>query len=199
MMTTKSDPSKTTVAERTGFSSRSRVYPLILCALFTALTGVFSFLSIPLPFTPVPVNLATLAVMLSGLLLGAKYGTLSQLVYLLAGAIGVPVFSGGSSGLGILTGATGGYLIGYLLCAACCGAIAGNSRSPVRTVPAMIVGIAVCYTLGTLWYIHLTQVALVPALLSCVLPFIPGDLLKITAAAILVYRFPRGSFIRTVS
>ena len=195
-MTIQSDTSKT-AAGHAGQRSYSRVYPLILCALFTALTGVSSFLSIPLPFTPVPVNLATLAVMLSGLLLGAKYGSLSQLVYLLSGAIGVPVFSGGSSGLGILTGATGGYLIGYLFCAACCGAIAGNSRNPLRTVPAMIVGIAVCYTLGTLWYIHLTGIAIVPAFLSCVLPFIPGDLLKITAAAVLVHRFPRGSMIRT--
>lgn len=92
----------------------SKTTDLILTALFTALTAAGAMLSLPLPFTPVPLTLATLASMLAGAFLGSKYGSLSQLIYILLGAIGVPVFHNFTAGLGILAGPTGGYLLGYI-------------------------------------------------------------------------------------
>ncbi len=189
-------------------SPTSHIAEFVLCALFAALTSVCSWISIPLPFTPVPVNLATLAVMLSGLILGVKFGTLSQILYLLLGAVGVPVFSGGTSGLGVMAGPTGGYLVGYILCAAVCGflfrarrrvnntAVKENPRFMpllVRAFLAMAAGIAACYFAGTIWFMYLTGNGLISSLFLCVIPFIPGDILKMTASFLLIKRLPQNS------
>ncbi len=90
---------------------------MVFAALFAALTGAVAWFKIPLPFTPVPITLQTLAVLLSGAMLGPYYGALSMIIYLVVGAIGLPVFAGGSSGVGALLGPTGGYLFSYPLAA----------------------------------------------------------------------------------
>ena len=90
---------------------------MALCGLFAALMAICSFISIPLGFTPVPVNLGTLGVFLTGGVLGRKYGTVSMTVYVLLGAVGVPVFAGFRGGLSVLVGPTGGYIIGYIAAA----------------------------------------------------------------------------------
>lgn len=95
----------------------SKTTYMALCGLFAALTAVCSYISIPLGFTPVPVNLATLAVFLAGGLLGKKYGTVALSVYVLLGAVGLPVFSEFRGGLGVIAGPTGGYIIGYIAAA----------------------------------------------------------------------------------
>ena len=92
----------------------NRVYSLCVTALFAAILAVLSPLSIPLPFTPVPLSLGTFAVYLAAAAGGVRWGTLSVAVYLLLGAVGIPVFAGYSGGLQVLVGPTGGYLIGYL-------------------------------------------------------------------------------------
>src|SRR3989338_4487841 len=86
---------------------------MIFAALFAALTGVVAWFKIPLPFTPIPITLQTLLVLMSGAMLGAYYGALAMIVYLILGAIGLPVFAGGSSGVGALLGPSGGYLLSY--------------------------------------------------------------------------------------
>lgn len=169
---------------------------LVICAMFTALTAICSWIQIELPFTPVPVNLATLAVMLAGCILGPVYGTVSQIVYVLLGAIGAPVFSGGAGGFGIIAGPTGGYIVGYMLCAATCGMImqsGSSSAKPniIKLIAAMVLGTLLCYTAGTLWFMYITDNGLVPSLLMCVVPYLPGDALKMAAAAVLVRRLPR--------
>jgi biotin transporter BioY len=90
---------------------------MIFAALFAALTAAVAWFKIPLPFTPVPITLQTLAVLLSGVMLGSYYGALSMIIYLLLGAIGLPVFAGGGSGIGALLGPTGGYLFSYPIAA----------------------------------------------------------------------------------
>ncbi|MBI1935205.1 biotin transporter BioY [Candidatus Woesearchaeota archaeon] len=92
---------------------RSKIKGMIFAALFAALTGAVAWFKIPLPFTPVPITLQTLMVLLSGAALGAYYGALSMIVYLILGVIGLPVFAGGSSGIPALLGPTGGYLLSY--------------------------------------------------------------------------------------
>lgn len=160
---------------------------LILCALFAALTAVCSMISIPLPFTPVPINLATLSVFLAGGLLGSGGGAVSQLVYVILGAVGLPVFHSFTGGLGILTGPTGGYIIGYVAAAWLTGFVIGRlGQGFYKNIIAMTAGLAACYFLGTLWFMYITSTGLVAALMMCVVPFLIGDAIKIAAGAILV-------------
>lgn len=92
---------------------KTKLKGMVFAALFAALTAAVAWFKIPLPFTPVPITLQTLVVLLSGAMLGAYYGALSMIIYLVLGAIGLPVFAGGSSGIGALLGPTGGYLFSY--------------------------------------------------------------------------------------
>lgn len=160
---------------------------LIFCALFAALTAVCSQIAIPM--VPVPVNLAMLSVFVAGGFLGAKYGALSQFVYVALGAVGVPVFSSFRGGFGVLVGPTGGYIIGYIAAAFVTGLIIQhfNARLPF-IVAAMITGLLVCYTLGTAWFMFSTNNGLVQSLMLCVVPFLVGDALKIVVATTLVHR-----------
>ena len=164
---------------------------LIVSAFFAALTAVFSQIALPLPFTPVPINLATLSVFLAGSLLGPRYGAASQLIYLGLGLVGVPVFSQFTGGPAIVLGPTGGYIIGYALAALTIGVLFERSASPRRRpLPEILfyaVGLLACYIPGTLWFMFQTQTPLLPSLTLCVFPFLPGDGIKI-AAAFLVSR-----------
>ena len=160
---------------------------LVLAALFAALTAVCSQIQIPLPM--IPINLALFAVHLCGALLGAKWGALSMAVYALLGVVGVPVFAGFGSGPAVLFGKTGGYIIGYILCAAIVGLL---SRRLGFTFPklclSMVIGVAVCYVFGTAWFMVISGLNLATSLSYCVLPFLPGDAVKILLAAFLALR-----------
>ena len=109
------------MSENAASSRRTATRSLVLCALMAALTAICSQIQIPLPM--IPINLALFAVHLSGALLGWKYGALSMVVYALLGVIGVPVFAGFGSGPAVLFGKTGGYILGYILCALIVGAL----------------------------------------------------------------------------
>jgi len=162
---------------------------MILCALFAALTAVCSMVSIPLPFTPVPINLATLSVFLAGGLLGSRYGAASQTVYVILGAVGLPVFHSFTGGFGVITGPTGGYIIGYIAAAWLTGFLIEKlGHSFLKNIAAMIAGLAVCYAMGTMWFMYITSTGLAAALMMCVVPFLVGDAIKIAAGAFLVER-----------
>ena len=164
-----------------------KIKPMRLCALFAALTAVLSQVAVPVG--PVPVNLALLAVLLAAGLLGPRYGTLSQIVYVLLGMAGLPVFSGLQGGLGVLAGPTGGYLAGYILCALTAGVLMKRAGSKaIGAVLSMAAGVAVCYMFGTAWYVILTKSSLWSALTVCVFPFLPGDCVKIALACWLTFR-----------
>ena len=137
---------------------------------------------------PVPLSLATFAVYLAGAILGKKRGTAAVGLYLLIGIIGVPVFSGFSGGFQKLAGVTGGYLAGYLPCAFLAGLGAEKAEKEGRKwlLPGMMAaGTAVLYAVGTAWFMIQTGNSLGAALGLCVLPFLPGDAVKIAAAAML--------------
>ena len=157
------------------------------CALMTAVIAVLSPLSVPLS-TQVPISLATFAVMLGGAVLGAKEGVICTAVYLLLGAIGIPVFAGYTSGIGILVGMTGGYLIGYLPLAYLTGFAAEKNRGTGSLVIGMLGGTAVLYVIGTAWFMAVTKMPLAASLAACVLPFLPGDALKIAVVAVIAPR-----------
>lgn len=133
---------------------------------------------------PIPLSLATFAVYMAGAVLGWKRGTAAVAVYLLIGLTGVPVFSGFSGGLPKLAGVTGGYLIGYLPCALITGL--GASKRPAWALPAcMVLGTLTLYALGTAWFMRQTGNPLPAALGLCVVPFLPGDAVKIAAATLI--------------
>ena len=170
----------------------SKTLTLTLTALFAAVLAAASWISVPLPFTPVPINLGTLAVTLTGALLGRKYGPLSVLIYILLGAVGVPVFAGFTGGLSHIIGPTGGYIAGYLTSSFICGVLIGQfyssktSGNLILIAAAAFLGTASCYIIGTIWFMHLTGNDLAASLGMCVIPFLPGDALKIAAAAAIV-------------
>lgn len=162
---------------------RMKTKELTLCALMAAATAVCAQISIPLP-GGVPLTLSVAAVFLSGALLGPGLAFVSQLVYLLLGAFGLPVFAGFSSGLGILLGPTGGYLLVYPLMAA---AVALGRRFWGGKLPAlagsMLIALLLCYAGGTAWFMAVAQKGLAASLAACVFPFVPVDLCKIALAS----------------
>lgn len=160
-------------------------------AIMAALISVLAPIAVPLA-GEVPISLATLAVMLAGAILGSKLGTLSVLIYILLGMIGLPVFANYASGTGIVFGMTGGYIIGYLPLALIIGLFSEKWGQGRYQYPALIAGALagnlVLYVLGTYWFMKYTGMALSGALAACVLPFIPGDLMKTAVVCILVPR-----------
>ena len=125
-------------------------------ALMTAVICVLAPLSIPLS-SLVPISLATFAVMLAGVILGAGDGTACTALYLVLGAIGVPVFAGYSSGIGALVSVTGGYLIGYLPLAFCSGWLVKKQSYQLKgMISGMVIGTIVLYIIGTIWFIVVT-------------------------------------------
>jgi len=158
---------------------------MILCAQFAALSAVLSQIAIPVG--PVPVTLTFLSVFLAGGLLGARYGAVSQIVFVLLGLVGAPVFAQFKGGPNALAGPTGGFIIGYIACAWVVGFAASRwGRSPKVLIPAMAVGALATYALGTLWFMRVTNHTLESALGACVLPFLPGDAAKIALSAALI-------------
>lgn len=162
---------------KTDFSIRS----MALAALMAAVLCVLGPLSIPVG--PVPLSLATLAIYLTLYLLGWKWGFAAVLVYVLLGTAGLPVFSGFAGGLGKLLGPTGGYIVGYLFLALAAGPFVQYGRGRLLQFAGMALGTAVLYAFGTAWFCFQGGFALGEALQKCVWIFIPGDLLKMAAAA----------------
>ena len=166
-------------------------YELCATALGAALMALCAWISVP---TEVPFTLQTFAVFLVTGLLGLKCGTLSVLVYLLLGAVGLPVFAGFKGGLGALMGVTGGYLLGFVFTALAVGLIIkffGRSF-PVLLI-AMVVGLVLCYAFGSLWFLKVYTsasgaMAMGTVLAKCVVPFLIPDGIKILLAALLVRR-----------
>ncbi|MEA5059462.1 MAG: biotin transporter BioY [Clostridia bacterium] len=165
---------------------RLSLRPLLLCALFTALMVICSQLVIPLPM--VPISMALLAVYLTGAILGPRLGAVSMGVYALLGLVGVPVFASFGAGPGILFGKTGGYVLGYILAAFLTGLLTRKRTDYGTMCLAMALGTLACYAFGTAWFMAVTGLDLWTSLGYCVLPFIPGDAVKILMAAFLAKR-----------
>ena len=166
-------------------NQKIRTKQMVLIALMTAVTCVLGPLSIPLPFSPVPISLTNFAIFLAIFVLGMKNGTISFIIYLLLGAVGVPVFSSFRGGLQVLAGPTGGYLIGFIFLALIMGfALDHFDRKLVPTIIGMIIGMAVCYAFGTVWLAKLLSLSFKEGLMMGVIPYLAGDAAKIIIAAI---------------
>ena len=157
---------------------------LAFIGLMTAILCIMAPFCIFLPFSPIPVSLGTLAVYFCAILLGKKQSLISVSLYLLLGFVGLPVFSGFTGGAGKILGPTGGYLIGYLFLALICGSFV--DKFPNRIFPClggMLLGTLICYLFGTAWLCYQASLTLSQALFSSVIPFLPGDIVKMFFAA----------------
>lgn len=159
-----------------------RTKSIVFIALFAVLMCVCAWISIP---TTVPFTMQTFAVFLALNVLGSKKGTVSICIYLLLGAIGMPVFSSGTAGLGVLLGTNGGYMIGWILAGPVIGILEKlMGRKLWAQAVSMLAGLVVCYVFGTAWFMFMYAgaaggVGLWAALSWCVFPFILPDLIKL--------------------
>lgn len=175
-------------------STRENTRDMIYIAMFAIIIAICSWISVP---ATVPFTLQTFGVFVAVGVLGGKRGSLSVLVYLLLGVIGVPVFAGFSGGLGVLLGSTGGYIIGFLFSALIMwGMEILFGKSNVVLVVSMIVGLLVCYLFGTVWFMSVYArttgpIGVMTALGWCVFPYIIPDGIKIVLAMILCKRMAK--------
>lgn len=161
-----------------------RIRDLLLVFAGTVLVALLAQVSIPLPFTPVPLTGQTFAVLLVGAALGSRRGAASLSLYTVIGALGLPIFAGGVGGLGKFFGPTGGYLLGFIVAAYVIGLLAerGLERSFRTSILPFLVGTIIIYLIGATWLGFF--VGFEKALPLGVIPFIPGDIIKLALAAI---------------
>ena len=166
---------------------RHRVTTAVLVTAFALLTAAAAQVRIPLPFTPVPITGQTFAVLLSGAVLGSRAGAASQGLYLLLGLL-FPFYAGGNQGWEYATGATGGFLIGFIVAAWAVGALAERQqdRTLATAVPAFLTGSVIIYCLGVPWLARTLNVSWVEAVELGLAPFVLGDLAKAALAGALL-------------
>jgi biotin transport system substrate-specific component len=150
-------------------------------AAFIGLLSLGAWVSIP--FIPVPLTLQTLFVLLAGAVM-KRYAVIPVSLYVFLGALGLPVFHTGVAGIGILLGPTGGYLSGFILAALAVG-LAYEQESEIIRIAGLLAGTAIIYICGAVWLMYSLTLGLIPAVISGVLPFIPGDVIRIYAAYII--------------
>jgi len=161
---------------------------MVYASMFGALTAIGSLIVIPLQ--PLPITLQTLFTGLAGILLGGYTGALSQIVYVILGVIGLPVFAGGKAGLGTLMGPSGGYLIGFIVAAYIIGKLVEARKEPglVWIGLSLVIGNLVIYTLGVAQLSLAAHLSISKALLVGVVPFLVGDLLKLVTATLIALK-----------
>ena len=158
--------------------NESTLYNFTTYAIFTALLCIFAPMSIPIG--PVPISLTNFVLYVAVFIIGLKGSLISYGIYLLLGIVGLPIFSGYEGGPGKLVGPTGGYLIGFFLIILISGIVVKFQKAnPLFSIPAMIIGTALAYVLGTIWFVIQAKCSVEYALTLCVYPFIIVDLIKI--------------------
>ena len=171
--------------------TKLQVTDLAYIAMGASLIAICSWISIP---TTVPFTLQTFAVFFVLLLLGGERGTLATLVYVLLGAVGVPVFSGFSGGIGVLLGNTGGYILGFLFVGLIYMLFMKIFKKNIYIkIAALVLGLLVCYVFGTAWFMYVYmqntgEIGLIAVLNLCVFPFIIPDLVKMAIAVVIAKR-----------
>lgn len=172
-------------------TSKFRTQEIVYCATFSSLMAACSWISIP---TTVPFTMQTFAVFLTLMMLGGKLGSYAVVTYLLLGAVGVPVFAGMTGGLGVLFGMTGGYLLGFMAISFLYFlAVKNPMEKPVFDLTILVVGLFLCYMLGTIQFVmiysqNVADIGVLSVLSMCVFPYIIPDLIKMGIAFALAKR-----------
>lgn len=177
--------------ETYGITQSSELRKMVFASLFAAMIAAGAYIKIPLPFSPVPVTMQPLFVFLAGSMLKSKWGTLSVLIYTLLGIAGLPVFAGGASGLGVILGPTGGYIIGFIIAAFVIGHLSEKSgkNDYLSNIFYIGIGLVIVYVLGVAQLAIVAKLDLLQAIAAGMLPFIPGDILKLAIAAHIASRY----------
>jgi len=163
----------------------SKIKKMTTVSLAAAIICILGPLSITIPISPVPIAICIFGIYIAAYVLGSKWGTLAVLIYLLIGLIGVPVFSAFSGGPGKLLGPTGGYLIGYIPLVFVAGLFIEKFEGKIYMhVIGMLIGLTICYIMGTAWLAIQASLSFTAALSAGVIPFIPADIVKIILAVI---------------
>ena len=157
--------------------------------IFTILTALGAYIKIPLIFTPVPITAQTFFVILAGAVLGKRLGTLSQIGYIILGSLGLPIFAGVGYGFSYLAGPTGGYLIGFIICAFLVGNFIEFRKSIWWKIIIFILGLTSIYLCGILWLSLILNISLYKSILLGCIPFIPVAILKIVFALLIYLKF----------
>ncbi len=167
-------------------TGHEKIVEIVKIALMAAIISVLGPLSVPLPFTPVPVSFTIMAVYLTSYLLGSKTGTLSVIIYILVGLAGLPVFSGFTGGAAKLVGPTGGYIIGFIFIAIIGGFFVDKFKGNFfLSLLGMAIGTAICYLFGSLWLAYQASMNLKQELLAGVVPYVALDCAKMVIAVLL--------------
>ncbi len=157
---------------------------LIICSLFASITSILAQISIPLP-GGVPFTMQTLAVSLTGIVLGSKKGFITQCIYILLGVIGMPVFSSFSGGIQVIFGPTGGFILSLPIMAYLIGVICERTNNKKLILLTMILASIVNYIAGTLQFAFITKMSMRESFMVCVAPFIIIGLVKAVLATVI--------------
>lgn len=164
----------------------------VLCGLFASILCTSAFITIPLFFTPIPLTMQVLGVAVTGAVLGGKRGAVAVLIYVLLGSFGLPVFSGLKGGIGVVAGATGGFIWGFIPQAFITGTLCDKAFAEAKdgkqvqiSAVALVIGLCVLYFCGTIQLMCVANMGAGAAFGAAVLPFIPFDLFKIAAALLI--------------
>ena len=172
-------------------NNSDNIRKMVFASLFASMMAVGAYIEIPIPASPVPITLQTLFVLLAGAILGARWGTLSVIVYFLLGIAGLPVFSGGSSGLGMIFGPTGGFLIGFIFGTFAIGYVSdrfGTEKISLNIV-SMLAGLFIIYVFGILQLMNVADLSLSQAIALGIIPYLPGAIIKLVTAAVISSRY----------
>ncbi|WP_368490595.1 biotin transporter BioY [Clostridium sp. BJN0013] len=162
-----------------------KIRDITIVAIFTALTAILAQISIPLPFSPVPITFQVMAVYISAIILGSRLGALSQITYVLLGAVGIPIFVNFQGGLNVVLGPSGGYLISYPIIAFMVGKISDKNLSFIHSAAILIASLLLCYGMGVVQLSFITNITIKKAIVLGALPFIPLDIIKIALSYLL--------------
>lgn len=174
-------------------TTKEKTLQSIITALFAAIIAVSGFISIPLPGSPVPIVLQNMMPVLAGAILGGLQGGGATGLFLLAGILGLPVFSGGRGGMAHLAGPTGGFLVGYFLAALVVGFYIGKATVEKKTsffkiLIGCFLAFLVIYIPGIAQFMAITKKSLPATLPLVLIPYIPGDLIKLVLTSLIAYK-----------
>jgi len=161
----------------------------------SAVILVMAQITIPLPFTPVPMSLASLAVILAGTILGPTDGTIAVVIYILLGIVGLPAFAGFTRGFTTLLGPTGGFIMGYPILAFLAGYLSSLFKKKIKLFTTYMLAVSIAtipfYTLGCMWYLFYSKTTVAVSITVSIVPFIPSDIIKNILASIIMMRYTR--------
>lgn len=172
---------------------KKRLQTIIIIIVFTLLTCIFSIWEINLGFTPIPITLQLVIALMAGAILGSRLGALSQILYVLLGLLGIPIFSGGEKGISYITGLSGGYLLGFVIASFVTGLIIEHYANNIKDMHqqfiiylfSMLIGLFIIYFFGVAQLMNISNSSLEIAISNGMLPFLMLDIIKIIFGAII--------------